>query len=96
MIYDGHLSCLSYDTIKHVRMNNVTILKLPPHTTDLLQPLVVSVFKSLKDKWGAVFFKRPKYKRTALSKAEFSTVLSSDAVWRDALNVNSIQNAFCK
>ena len=43
MIYDGHLSHLNYDTIKHARINNVTISKLPPHTTDLLQPLDVSV-----------------------------------------------------
>ena len=76
MIYYGHLSHLDYDTIKHVRMNNVTILKLPPHTTYLLQPLDLSVFKSLKDKWRTVLFKRLKNKRTALSKAEFSTVLS--------------------
>ena len=55
MIYDGHPSHLNYDTIKHAWINNVTTLKLPPHTTDLLQPVDVSVFKSLKDKWGMYF-----------------------------------------
>ena len=58
MIYDGHLSHLSYNTIKHTRINNVTILKLLLHTTDLLQPLDVSVF---------------------------STLLSSDDVWRECI-----------
>ena len=96
MIYDGHLSHLNYDTIKHVRINNVTILKLLPLTTDLLQPLDVSVFKSLKDKWGDVLFKRLKNKRTTLTKAKFSTLLSNDDVWRDAFNLNSIQNGFHK
>ena len=51
MIYDGHLSHLDYGTIKHARMNTVTISKLLPHTTDLLQPLDDLVFKSLKDKY---------------------------------------------
>ena len=96
MIYNGHLSHLNYDTIKHVRINNVTILKLLPLTTDLLQPLDVSVFKSLKDKWGDVLFKRLKNKRTTLTKAKFSTLLSNDDVWRDAFNLNSIQNGFHK
>ena len=36
----------------------VTIIKLPPHTTDLLQPLDVAVFKSLKDHWGDIVFQR--------------------------------------
>ena len=57
MIYDGHLSHLNYTTIKLARETRVTILKLPPHTTDLLQPLDVAVFKSLKQKWGAVHSK---------------------------------------
>ena len=96
MIYNGHLSHLNYDTIKHVRINNVTILKLLPLTTDLLQPLDVSVFKSLKDKWRDVLFKRLKNKRTTLTKAKFSTLLSNDDVWRDAFNLNSIQNGFHK
>ena len=52
LVFDGHLSHLWYGTLKLARNNNVTILKLPPHTTDLLQPLDVAVFKSLKDSWG--------------------------------------------
>lgn len=32
--------------------NDVTIIKLPPHTSHLLQPLDVAVFKSFKTKWG--------------------------------------------
>ena len=57
MLNDGHLSHVNYITIKLARETRVTILKLPPHTTDLLQPLDVAVFKSLKQKWGAVLLK---------------------------------------
>ena len=50
VIYDGHLSHVNYATICYAREKNVAILKLPPHTTNVLQPLDVSVFKSLKEK----------------------------------------------
>jgi len=49
MIYDCHLSHVNYETIKFSREQKITVLKLPPHTTDTLQPLDVSVLKSLKE-----------------------------------------------
>lgn len=69
MIYDGHLSHVSYETISFARENKVTVLKLPPHTTDLLQPLDVSVFKSLKEKWGRVLHQRLRKTRSTLTKS---------------------------
>ena len=45
---DGHKSHINLDVIDLYRQNH-TILCLPPHTTTALQPLDVSVFKSLKD-----------------------------------------------
>ena len=39
MIYDGHLCHFNYATIKLARETMVAMLKLLPHTTDLLQPL---------------------------------------------------------
>ena len=94
MIYDGHLSHVGYGTIIHARNHNVTILKLPPHTTDLLQPLDVSVFGSLKVKWGAALFKRLRKSRSALSKSEFSTLLVSDDVWKSSCTEETVQNGF--
>ena len=96
MIYDGHLSHMDYATIKHAKENNVIILKLPPHTTDLLQPLDVSVFKSLKEKWGKVLFQRLCKTRSTLSRSEFSNTLSTDEVWKAAFTTESIQNGFRK
>ena len=94
MIYDGHLSHVSYATICYARKNNVTVLKLPPHTTDVLLPLDLSVFKSLKEKWGNGLYKRLIKTRTPPSKLEFSTVLSSDEVWRSSFTIERIQNGF--
>ena len=35
LIYDGHLSHIWYGTLELARAQKVTIIKLPPHTTDL-------------------------------------------------------------
>ncbi|KAJ8915367.1 hypothetical protein NQ315_008254, partial [Exocentrus adspersus] len=51
IIYDGHSSHTSIDLVELAIENNVTIIKLPPHTTHVLQPLDVAVFKSLKNSW---------------------------------------------
>ena len=80
LIYDGHLPHMWYGTIDLARQKSVTVIKLPPHTTDLLQPLDVAVFKSLKDHWGDVLFQRNNTSPLKLSKAEFGTILSSEDV----------------
>ena len=49
LIVDGHASHTSLDVVERAISEEITILKLPPHCTDLLQPLDVSVFKPLKD-----------------------------------------------
>lgn len=53
IIYDGHTTHVGLDVIQIAKNNDVTILKLPPHTSHLLQPLDLSVFKSLKSRWDA-------------------------------------------
>ena len=67
----------------------VTILKLPPHTTDL-QPLDVSVFKVLKQKWGQLLHARLRKTRSALTKSEFATAISSDDAWEQSFTKTSI------
>ena len=69
---------------------------MPPHTTDLLQPLHVSVFKSLKDTWGTTLFKRLHLTRSRLSKAEFASLLVSDDVWKTAFSSENITHGFAK
>ena len=92
LIYDGHLSHIWYGTLELARAQNVTIIKLPPHTRDLLQPLDVSVFKSFKGYWGDILFKRLRVTRSRLSKAEFATHLCDPEVWEKAFAVENIKN----
>ena len=48
LIEDGHASHISIEVIKLARENDVHLLCLPAHTTHILQPLDVGVFKSFK------------------------------------------------
>lgn len=55
---------------------NVTILKLPPHISHALQPLDLSVFKSLKTCWVAQLVKwRRKNIGVKLPKSYFSRMI---------------------
>ena len=96
MIYDGHLSHVGFPTLQCTREQKVMILKLPPHMMDLLQPLDVSVFKAVKQKWGQLFHARLKKTRSALTKLEFATAISSDDVWEQSFTKTSIVNGFRK
>ena len=81
LIYDGPLSYVWFETLKYAQEKKVVLLKLPPHTTELFQPLDVAIFKSLKGIWGSALFQRLKLERTKLSKAEFAELISMKKVW---------------
>lgn len=51
IIYDGHSTHISLKIVAAAIENNITILKLPPHSSHLLQPLDLSVFRPFKLKW---------------------------------------------
>ena len=48
LIQDGHASHVSIELIELARANNIHLLCLPAHTSHILQPLDVGVFKSCK------------------------------------------------
>ena len=48
LVYDGHGSHLTWTTIKAAIDNNISIVALPAHTSHVLQPLDIGVFKDLK------------------------------------------------
>ncbi len=48
LIQDGHASHMSIELIELARANGIHLLCLPAHTTHILQPLDVGVFKSFK------------------------------------------------
>ena len=51
LVLDGHVSHITLDVINAATANNITILCLPPHSTHILQPLDVAVFKPVKTAW---------------------------------------------
>lgn len=52
LLLDGHISHLSIQTRRFAQKENITIIKLPSHTTSKLQPLDISVFGPLKCHWA--------------------------------------------
>lgn len=77
LVYDGHVTHISTKLIQLAQENNVTIMKLPPHTTHVLQPLDVAVFKGLKTKWDKELCKWQRHNpRKKIPKAEFTSILT--------------------
>lgn len=54
LLFDGHASHLTYQTVKCVMENKIIILCLPPNTSHALQPLDVGVFAPFKAKWKEI------------------------------------------
>ena len=51
LILDGHVTHVAIEYLLKAQEEGIHILKLPPHVTDLLQPLDVSCFGPLKRCW---------------------------------------------
>ena len=77
LIYDGHNSHLTYNTVKTCMDNNIRLICLPPHTSHALQPLDVGVFGPLKKAWRhAVRRFYAESRQTAITNQTFPTVLN--------------------
>ena len=48
LLYDGHASHISLELIDYAILHEVIVVCLPAHSSHLLQPLDVAVFKSFK------------------------------------------------
>ena len=80
----------------HVYISGISILKLPPHCTDLLQPLDVSCFSPLKTYYEQVL-KTEQGKTGAkekLGKGEFVNILCDKEVWFKGLSEDNIKAGF--
>ena len=49
LIFDGHETHMNYEVRQLALKHDIVIAKIPPHTTHLLQPLDLAVFKPLKE-----------------------------------------------
>ena len=78
LVYDGHGSHLTYQTIKAAREQSIIIICLPPHTSHAMQPLDVALFKAVKTQWKeilSVFYRESRNKR-GVDKAMFPKLLA--------------------
>ena len=80
LIFDGHTSHVSVNLIKLAMEENITLLKLPPHTTHVLQPLDAVPFGCFKKTWDEELTKwqRENY-GMALSKADLAVMVGK--IW---------------
>jgi hypothetical protein len=94
IVYDGHSTHIDEEIILRALEENIIILKLPPHTSHLLQPLDLAVFKVFKTKWNEklIAWQREHIGRK-LPKSLFSKMLGE--TWKD-ISPDSIKNGFRK
>ena len=76
LLMDGYNSHINYEVAKAAYDNNVHLLCLPPNTTHALQPLDVSVFRSVKALWSECCLQHyDKFPRTPIGKDKFQPML---------------------
>lgn len=86
LIYDGHLSHVGLNLIKCAIDAQVTIIKLPPHTSHILQPLDVSVFKGVKSKWDSNLAEWSRHNYGKLLPKSASLTTETDSLYLIVLN----------
>lgn len=92
LVFDGHMAHLLKETIELAVEHQITILKLPPHTTDLLQPLDKCCFSPLKLRWNEKLLTWQHENNRTLTKCDFANLLCS--VWEIGLPSKNIIAGF--
>lgn len=93
LLVDGHRSHIDLQVSKFCRENQILLFCLPPHTSHLLQPLVVGFFRSLKAAWSkACNGYRASNLGVAVSKESFAQVFKE--AWVATVKVSVFVNAF--
>lgn len=78
LILDGHTSHFSIPLVELAKQHLIHIIRLPPHTSHLLQPLDVGVFAPMKSAWTEVLQEHTHHAvgRGNITKATFSSLLA--------------------
>lgn len=92
VIMDGHVTHLDKGTIELAIKENITLLKLPAHTTDVLQPLDKCCFGPLKLKWNNALIEWQRLNQRKLGKSEFCDLLCE--IWEEGISEQVIKSAF--
>ena len=85
LIFDGHLTHFSVNVIRKAIDNDIILMKLPPHVTDIMQPLDVGMFGPLKRKWEKVLNEHMGLSgpKTNIRPSDFVNMLSD--MWHGAM-----------
>ena len=95
LLIDGHKSHMGLELVDLCRENSIIMFCLPPHTTHALQPLDVSVFKSLKDHYSkSVRSLTLARKNFVVTKREFARIIKSP--FERAFSIPNIKAGFAK
>lgn len=82
LIYDGHTTHIDDRVITSAIENDITIIKLPPHSSHILQPMDLAVFKSLKSAWDQKLTRHQRHQQgVKISKRDFSDLLTT--IWNE-------------
>ena len=94
LLLDGHVSHVSMEVISTAVEKNIIIVKLPPHATDVLQPLDVTCFGPLKQKWSKLLAARSNISgsRSSLTKSSFVDELAH--IWYACFSESNIKSGF--
>ena len=94
VVYDGHLSHVSVELIELAINEKITLIKLPPHVTDKLQPLDVCCFGPLKREWERLLSTRINVlgPRESITKSKFVDLLCS--IWHKGLSPKNAMSGF--
>lgn len=96
MVFDGHMSHISLQTVELAIQNKITILCLPAHCSHLLQPLDIGIFRQVKTTWREILAKYYKESRLkAVGKATFPSLVKKlyDQSFKPAHIVQSFSKA---
>lgn len=96
LIYDGHASHVTLQLCKAALENKVTLIRLPSHLTDKLQPLDKCVFGPVKTNWERLLVEHGKLamgqNHQRLSKKNFVELLGE--VWHLSMTPANIISGF--
>ena len=95
LVYDGHSTHINLKVNDKAIEEDITLVNLPPHTTDKLQLPDVCCFKELKINWDKAIAKfTEEHRAWQITKAEF-VILTSD-VWPMIFTEKNLVNSFSK
>ena len=92
LIVDGHASHMSTEMIKFTRARKIICLCLPPHSTNLLQPLDVGVFGPLKQNFKKLLSDKTCFSTYNINKTDFISLIQITR--RQGISSQNVQSAW--